>query len=74
LDWVDVKRIAEIICEEIKVKPRFRFNNVLGDGRGWRGDVKYMNLSVERLMSLGWKPTLTSEEAIRQGCREILKK
>jgi len=73
LDQVDVKRIAEIVCEEMGIRtPRFKFNNVLGDGRGWRGDVKTMHLSVERLMGLGWKPTLTSEEAIRLGCRELL--
>jgi len=73
LDWVDVKRIAEIMCEEMRVKPRFRFNDVLGDGRGWKGDVKTMQLSVEKLMGLDWKPTFTSEEAVRQSCREILK-
>jgi UDP-glucose 4-epimerase len=73
LDWVDVKRIAEIVCEEMDVKPKFRFNDALGDGRGWKGDVKVMRLSVEKLMGLGWKPRLNSEEAIRLGCREILK-
>jgi UDP-glucose 4-epimerase len=72
LDWVDVKRIAEIVCEEMSVNPSFRFNDVLGDGRGWKGDVKTMQLSVEKLMGLGWKPTLNSEEAIRLSCREIL--
>lgn len=72
LDWVDVKRIANIVCEEAKVKPKFRFNDALGDGRGWKGDVKTMRLSVEKLMSLGWKPSLNSEEAIRLGCKEIL--
>jgi hypothetical protein len=32
-----------------------------------------MRLSVEKLMGLGWKPRLNSEEAIRLGCREILR-
>ena len=73
LDSVDVKRIAEIVCEEMGIKPEFKFNNVLGDGRGWKGDVRTMQLSVEKLMGLGWKPTLNSEEAIRQSCRELLK-
>jgi UDP-glucose 4-epimerase len=73
-DQVDVKCIAEIVCEEMGIRnPRFRFNNVLGDGRGWKGDVKIMHLSVERLKSLGWKPTLTSEEAIRLSCKELLR-
>ena len=70
--WVDVKRIAEVVCEEMGVKPKFRFNDVLGDGRGWKGDVKTMRLAVEKIMGLGWKPELTSEEAVRQGCVEVL--
>jgi UDP-glucose 4-epimerase len=70
--WVEVKRIAEVVCEEMGVKPKFRFNDVLGDGRGWKGDVKTMRLAVEKIMGLGWKPRLNSEEAIRLGCRELL--
>jgi len=34
--------------------------------------VRTMRLSVEKIMGLGWKPTLTSEESVRLGCREIL--
>lgn len=73
LDWVEVERVAEIVCEEMEIgNPRFRFNNVLGDGRGWKGDVKTMQLSAEKLVGLGWKPTLNSEETIRVSCRELL--
>jgi len=54
--------------------PCFRFNNVLGNGRGWKGDVKSMLLSSDKLLKLGWKPKLNSEEAVRLGCRELLKK
>jgi UDP-glucose 4-epimerase len=71
-DWVDVKRIAEVVCEEMNVNPRFKFSDVLGDGRGWKGDVRTMRLAVEKIMGLGWKPELTSEEAVRQGCVEVL--
>ncbi len=72
-DQVDVKCIAKIVCREIGVKPRFKFNDSLGDGRGWKGDVRTMQLSVERLVECGWNSTLASEEAVRVGCREILK-
>jgi len=34
-------------------------------GRGWKGDVKRMALSTDRLKRTGWKPTYTSAEAIR---------
>ena len=72
-DQVNVKCIAKIVCEQMGIKnPRFRFNDAFGDGRGWKGDVKVMHLSVERLRSLGWKPTLTSEEAIKLSCKELL--
>jgi len=74
LDQVDVVRIAQIVCEEMEIdKPRFRFNKAVKDGRGWKGDVKMMQLSIQKLLDLGWKPTLSSEEAIRLCCSELLK-
>jgi UDP-glucose 4-epimerase len=72
-DQINVKRIAEIVHQEMGIsKPHFRFNNALKDGRGWKGDVKKMRLSTTRLMSLGWKPSSGSGDAVRQGCMELL--
>jgi UDP-glucose 4-epimerase len=72
-DQVNVKRIAEIVCQEMGEKNvEFRFSNALKDGRGWRGDVKEMQLSIDKLTKLGWQPSLQSEEAVRQSCRELL--
>jgi UDP-glucose 4-epimerase len=74
LDQVGVVRIAEIVCEEMGIsKPEYRFNNTVAGGRGWKGDVKVMQLSVEKLMGLGWKPTLNSEGAVRLGCVDVLR-
>jgi UDP-glucose 4-epimerase len=74
LDQVAVVRIAEVVSEEMRIgKPRLRFNRSVEGGRGWIGDVKVMQLSVETLMGLGWKPTLNSEDAVRLSCREFLK-
>ena len=73
LDKVSVVRIAEIVCEELGLaKPRFRFSDSAGGGRGWKGDVKTMLLSVDKLLDLGWTPRLGSEGAVRQSCRELL--
>jgi len=73
LDRVGVRRIAEIVGEEMGLEGlEFRFAGGVDGGRGWKENVKTMRLSVERLGSLGWKPVLTSEEAIRRGCGEIL--
>jgi len=74
LDQVDVKRIAEVVSEEMRIaKPRFKFNRKVAGGRGWKGDVKVMQLSVEKLGKLGWKPSLSSEGAVRLGCADILR-
>lgn len=73
-DQVDVKRIAEIVSEEMGLQnPEFKFTGGVDEGRGWRGDVRTMLLSSSKLLDLGWKPWLTSEEAIRQSCLELLR-
>jgi UDP-glucose 4-epimerase len=73
VDKVAVLRIAEIVCEEMRIpKPRFRFNDSAGGGRGWKGDVKTMLLSIDKLLGLGWKPVMNSEDSLRRSCRELL--
>jgi UDP-glucose 4-epimerase len=52
---------------------KLKFTGGVDGGSGWKGDVKSMQLSVNKLQSLGWKPTLNSEEAIRLSCRELLR-
>jgi len=73
-DQVSVKRIAEIVVEELGLKDvKMKFTGGVDGGRGWFGDVKVMHLSVEKLMSLGWQPKLGSEGAIRAATKELLK-
>jgi UDP-glucose 4-epimerase len=72
-DQVDVKRIAEIVSEEMGLQNvEFKLTGGVDGGRGWRGDVKTMLLSADKLLNLGWKPSLNSEEAVRLSCRELL--
>ncbi len=73
-DQISVRRIAEIVCEEMGLNTTlFKYDNSLGDGRGWKGDVKVMQLSIKKLSALGWTPSLNSEEAIRKSCKELIK-
>ena len=37
-----------------------------GGDRGWAGDVPIVRLSTERIRSLGWAPTRSSREALRE--------
>jgi UDP-glucose 4-epimerase len=66
-EQVNVVRIAEIIREEMEL-PGAKFTFTGGE-RGWKGDVRAMLLSIERLKALGWKPRTTSEEAVRAAVR-----
>lgn len=34
--------------------------------RGWRGDVPYVKLDTSRMTKLGWRPKLSSNEAVRR--------
>ncbi|MCD6503369.1 MAG: UDP-glucose 4-epimerase [Thermoplasmata archaeon] len=72
-DWISVKRIAEIVVEEMGLSGvKFVFTGGV-NGRGWKGDVKYMRLSIEKIKSYGWKPKYTSEEAVRLTARALIK-
>ena len=64
-----VDRIAQIICGEMKLKPRIRYT---GSRRGWPGDVPEMLLSTKKLERLGWKARQSSEQAIRRTVKELL--
>jgi len=72
-DQIDVKRIAEIVIEEMGLSDvGLKFTGGVDGGRGWLGDVKIMQLSIEKLKRLGWKAALNSEEAVRRATQEML--
>ncbi|WP_297510757.1 NAD-dependent epimerase/dehydratase family protein [Thermococcus sp.] len=73
-DWITVREIAEIVSEEMGLNPRFIFTGGVDGGRGWKGDVKFMRLDIEKAKKTGWRPRLSSREAVRRTVRELLKK
>jgi UDP-glucose 4-epimerase len=65
-DRVTVLEIAEIVknaagCPDAEVV----LTGGVDGGRGWKGDVKYMQLDMSRLRSIGWAPRHNSAEAVR---------
>ena len=70
-DWINVKRIAEIVSEEMGLRPKFIFTGGI-DGRGWKGDVKIMRLAIDKLKSMGWKPRYNSEEVVRMTAKWMI--
>jgi UDP-glucose 4-epimerase len=72
-DLIDVKGIADIVTEEMDL-PEVRYRFTGGhQGRGWRGDVLVMQLSIEKISRLGWRPRRTSAEAIRAATEALLR-
>jgi UDP-glucose 4-epimerase len=62
----DVREIADIVCQGLKLHPHYEFTGGVDGGRGWVGDVKFMLLDTRKLRSLGWKPRRTSSEAVKK--------
>jgi len=71
-DWTDVRTIADIVSSEMGLRPEYKFTGGL-DGRGWKGDVKFMRLDISKLKERGWNPRHTSNDAIRMTARWLIK-
>ncbi len=65
-----VTRIAELVVEEMGLHDvAFKYT---GGVRGWKGDVPRFQLDAKKINTLGWKATLTSDEAVRKAIRDVL--
>lgn len=72
-DLINVKGIADIVAE-LMALPEVSYRFTGGHhGRGWRGDVMVMQLSIDRISQLGWRPKRTSAEAIRAAAEALLR-
>jgi len=63
-----VDRIADIVADVLGLDPEYEYT---GGERGWTGDVPRMRLSIEKLAGLGWTPSQSSDDAVRQATREL---
>jgi len=66
----EVKRIGELVVEEMGLENvDFKYT---GGKRGWRGDVPHFQFDISKIKKLGWKPCLSSDEAVKKAIKEIL--
>lgn len=65
-----VTRIAEIVVEEMGLS-NVEFKYTGGD-RGWKGDVPRFEYDISKVLSTGWKPHYTSDEAVRQTVKDAI--
>ena len=66
----EVKRIGELVVEEMGLENvDFKYT---GGKRGWRGDVPHFQFDISKIKKLGWKPCLSSDEAVKKAIKETL--
>jgi len=64
-----VKEMAEMVVEEMKLGSVIKYGK---SSRGWIGDVAEFSYKLDKIHALGWKPTYSSNEAVRTAIRKIL--
>jgi len=70
----DVITIADIVTQVMDLAGvKYHTTGGVDGGRGWKGDVKVMSLDVKAILSLGWEPKHTSDEAIRTTAQALLR-
>jgi UDP-glucose 4-epimerase len=73
-DRTNVLKIAEIVKDEMGVNDAdIKLTGGVDGGRGWKGDVKIMQLDMNRLCGTGWSPRYNSAEAVRMTARSLIK-
>lgn len=72
-DRIGVLEIARIVIEEMRLKDvEIKLTGGVDGGRGWKGDVKLMQLDMSKLKALGWSPRFGSMDAARSTARSLL--
>jgi UDP-glucose 4-epimerase len=70
-EQTNVLAIAQMVTEAMGLmNVKKRTTTDLGI-RAWPGDVGKMQLDISKIKHLGWKPKLTSEEAVRLAAKEL---
>jgi UDP-glucose 4-epimerase len=72
-DSIDVVGIADIVTTKMGYSDvEYRFTGGVDGGAGWKGDVKFMLLSIGKLKALGWVPGHNSHQSIETAVESLL--
>jgi UDP-glucose 4-epimerase len=71
-DYITVTEIADLAAEVVGLDPASVTYEYTGGARGWKGDVPIVRLSIERIRRLGWSPSRTSAEALRESMAALV--
>jgi UDP-glucose 4-epimerase len=72
-DQINVREIADVVCDKMDFRNvKYFFSGGVDGGRGWKGDVKVMLLSIEKIKTLGWIPAFNSRQAVEKTAESLL--
>ncbi|HSP14829.1 MAG TPA: NAD-dependent epimerase/dehydratase family protein [Thermoanaerobaculia bacterium] len=71
-DQTSVTEIAEWTIEAMGIDRRSIEVKYSGGPRGWKGDVPQVKLDTRRMTKLGWRPKLSSREAVRRTIADVV--
>jgi UDP-glucose 4-epimerase len=71
-DYVTVAEIARLAAECADLDPDSVRYDYAGSDRGWKGDIPVVRLNIDRIKSRGWRPELSSPEALREAMRAMI--
>ena len=66
-----VLRIAETVIDAMNLRNVSIRTTSTPQGRGWPGDVKMMRLDIAKMEAHGWKPKISSDEAVHLATTEL---
>jgi len=70
VEYMNVKDVANIICQEMGLKTvNYRFT---GGARGWLGDSPFVLLDISKMRETGFQPEISIEEGVRRTVRYLL--
>ncbi len=71
-DYITVTQIADLACGCVGLSPEQVKYEYSGGDRGWKGDVPVVRLNIDKARTLGWRPTRTSAQALREAMLAML--
>jgi UDP-glucose 4-epimerase len=69
-EYVDVNRVARLVCEEMGLQDVEL--HYTGGIRGWLGDSPFVHLDISKLERIGFRPRIPIDEGIRRTVRYLL--
>ena len=71
-DWITVDEVADVVIKTTGLNNVKKIYKPVLHGIGWPGDVKKIALKTEKINKLGFKPVMSSREAVRAATRKLL--